>query len=203
MQTLSKNEMQYAVWQMPHTEKDLAVLVDAAELPILDRGEEGVLNPDTPLNDDHLKLKLVYGVLMSNNLRGLQNYEGMNHLVDVHQDKWLVHLKPNDDEDKPLEAIYLGFEDMMVLHCRGLRQGDFAFAALMGLPDSLELHSDKLWGVTSFLRLHDLDMATNLINREIIISLVEEEVVEAELTKENWKSFVNEGLAKSLAKKVG
>ncbi|NMS30391.1 hypothetical protein HKB39_26335 [Vibrio parahaemolyticus] len=46
-------------------------------------------------------------------------------------------------------------------------------------------------------------MATNLINREIIISLVEEEVVEAELTKENWKSFVNEGLAKSLAKKVG
>ncbi|MCV5990743.1 hypothetical protein OFO94_32275, partial [Escherichia coli] len=87
--------------QMPHTEKDLAVLVDAAELPILDRGEEGVLNPDTPLNDDHLKLKLVYGVLMSNNLRGLQNYEGMNHLVDVHQDKWLVHLKPNDDEDKP------------------------------------------------------------------------------------------------------
>lgn len=200
---MAKSEMQYAVWQMPHSEKDLAVLVDAAELPILDHGEDGVLNADTPSDDDHLKLKLVYGVLMSNNLRGLQNYEGMEHLVDVHQDKWLVHLRPNDDEHKPLEAIYLGFEDMVVLPCERLREGDFAFAALMGLPDSLELHSDKVWGVTSFLRLHDLDMATNLINREIIISLVEEEVVDSELTKENWKSFVNEGLAKSLARKVG
>lgn len=68
---MAKREMQYAVWQMPHSEKDLAVLVDAAELPILDHGEDGVLNTDTPSDDDHLKLKLVCGVLMSNNLRGL------------------------------------------------------------------------------------------------------------------------------------
>lgn len=195
--------MQYAVWQMPHKEKKLDVLVDASELPILDHGEEGVSNFKTPENDDHLALKVVYGVLKSNNLRGLLDLKEMQKVIDDHKNKWLVHLKPSEDESKPLEAVYLGFEDMTIFPCGHLRQGDFAFAALMGLPDGLKFHSEQVWGVTSFLRVHDLDLVTNLINREIVITLIEEELsINSDLTLDNWKDFVNEGVSRTLARKV-
>ncbi len=202
--------MQYALIKL---DQDKHSLVDASEINALESGLESV-HDETPENDDHLELRLVYGRYMPNPMTNDSPTKGqsVNNMKEV-LNKWMVYLENNHKGGKH-NLIYLGIEDIKPLpevaltsncgHCpEPHATDDIAFAALVAVPPSFEFHSRGSWARSTFLRWHDLDPLTNLINRNGIFALIaEDKSYQTPVTADNWLDRVNPKRAVKVAQRI-
>ncbi|MFB1079509.1 hypothetical protein [Photobacterium damselae] len=196
--------MQYALLESPNPENDYCFLVDANELKGLFDGLDYIVQNDVPDDETTLPLTLVYGVYMPQPFFEFPKSEiRRNILKSVNH--WLTYLKGNT-------VVYCGLEDIELLditvmkscgHCpRPHASNDVAFAALMRIPQDLKLGNGKTQAKTVFLRWHDMDVLTNLINRDGLFSLIApEKRIKEELDSNNWKTFIDYQRAARYAQK--
>lgn len=170
--------MQYAFLQITDKYK---CLVDANELLTLNSnlGEF----KENPLDDSSFIFKIFYGAYFPQRDKKLSYQSALEH-IDNAKDKWLIHLSKHD-------GIYMGIKDLVILSDNSNK---IPFASLVSVPPSFELNK-KGQAKTAFLRWHNLDIITNLINRDGLFSFVREErrnMNDIILTPDNWKTKIDE-----------
>jgi len=87
------------------------------------------------------------------------------------------------------KVIYLGIDDIEIIQRNERR---LMFAALISAPEEFIINQKKQ-AKTVYLRLHNLDLLTNLVNREGLFALGMQENLDESvlLTKENWRQYID------------
>lgn len=172
--------MQYALMKLDKGK----FLIDAHELIYINNYiDSGKIIQDSPPEDeDNLKHKLVYGCYFQQIDRGYTEQD-INDQINFAINKWLVHLA---DDSK---VIYLGIDDIEIIQRNERR---LMFAALISAPEEFIINQKKQ-AKTVYLRLHNLDLLTNLVNREGLFALGMQESLDESvvLTKENWRQYID------------
>lgn len=170
--------MQYAFMKI--TEK-YKCLIDANELLTLNSDITDF--KESPLDDSNFIFKICYGFYYPQLDKKLNLESILNHIEDA-KNKWLIHISKN-------HGTYLGINDLVLFPEYFKTRQKIPFAALVSVPPTFQLNI-KGQAKTAFLKWHNLDIITNLINREGLFALVREEKRNTKnLTIENWKDKID------------
>lgn len=170
--------MQYAL--MSVTEK-YKCLIDAHELLTLQSNLTDF--KESPLDDSNFIFKLFYGFYFPQPDKKLSYEKILTHIEDV-KNKWLIHISKN-------YGIYFGINDLVLFPEDFIHTKKIPFASLVSVPPTFELNK-KGQAKTAFLRWHNLDIITNLINRDGLFSFVREEKRNTkDITEKNWEDNID------------
>ncbi len=194
--------MQYALMQLSKGN----VLFDANEIYAFEQGiEKLTLSPSDDDYEATLQKQVVYGVYLPQTDFKFPRSEVKRHIQEC-INKWLIHIRG-------LDVIHLGIEDIEIFydvvitshcgHCPKPHATDnIAFAALLTAPKDFTLGNGKTQAKTAYLRWHDIDVLTTLLNRKGLFSLIAaEKRFKTEPTAENWRERIDSRRAIRLAQK--
>ncbi|MDR8057694.1 hypothetical protein [Burkholderia cenocepacia] len=173
--------MQYALITL----KDTPFIIDAHELSALDTFHDGIRDLG-PKPDENGPLYVTYGIYKPQ--PGIEWEDAMGHLLE-RQDVWLGHI---DGE----HCHTLGFHQVDPLPpiSHGM-SFSIPFAALIHAhPEQIEKIGDpeNSQAVTAFVRFWDISPANNLFNRKGLLAFKGIERCGTTVTKENWRSRVDQ-----------
>lgn len=183
-------------------ENKTGALLDIAEDHILSVKPSDII--ESGKDESHFVNKLVYGRYMVQSDLSFPRNEIKRHINEA-VDSWLAHISQDT-------VIYLSIEDIEIIdvtltatcsHCpKPHKTSDIPFAALISCPPDFELNNEG-FAKTAFLRWHNMDIHTNLLNRMGLFAFTYEEAdPEALLTKESWKNGIDYEKATEKAQKV-
>ncbi|PIE92794.1 hypothetical protein CO726_24830 [Bacillus fungorum] len=166
-------KMQYALWEI----KERLFLVDAEEYSALTT--KGEYKQDEPTEEESLK-KLVYG-----SFKIQADYDKKEAIEEAKNSVGyaLGHIKGKTCHYIELLDLELR-EDQEVLH------GEIPFSAL--IRTDLKIPRKNEPAISAFLRYGNMEIGDNILNRFGIFAIKGEEKGLTNLTKENWKEFINE-----------
>lgn len=180
--------MQYALMAITETRR---CLVDAHELYAL---SQKIVQDSDDFSEDALSYRLLYGVYKPQPEYDFPRSEIRRH-IDESLDKWLIHIDGTRVINLGIEAIELS--DSILLrqcgHCPAPHKSpDVAFAALVKAPPRFVVRNRSRHASTVFLRWHNRDVLTTLINRKGLFAFTSEEKrVTRPLTPENWRERID------------
>lgn len=194
--------MQYALIQLSKG----TALIDANEIYALEQGvDELTLSPCDDDYETTLHRQVVYGVYLPQTNFHFPRSEIKRHIKEC-INKWLIHIQR-------LDVIHLGIEDIEIFydvvitgncgHCPKPHVTDhIAFAALLIAPKNFTLGNGKTQAKTAYLRWHNVDVLTTLLNRKGLFSLIAvEKRFKSEPTLENWRERIDSKRTIRLAQK--
>ncbi|WP_063664359.1 hypothetical protein [Aliivibrio fischeri] len=192
---------QYAILVLDKENKSGALL-DIAEDHILSVDPSDII--ESGKDKSQFIHKLVYGRYMVQRDFSFPRSEIKRHINDA-VDSWLAHISQDT-------VIYLSIEDIEIIdvvltsmcsHCpEPHKTADIPFAALISCPPDFKLNNEG-FAKTAFLRWHDMDIHTNLLNRMGLFAFTyEENDPQSPFTKENWKHDIDYDKATEKALKV-
>lgn len=180
--------MQYALIAI--TDKHRC-LVDAHELYVL---SQNTVQDSDDFSEQNLSYRLLYGVYKPQPEYDFPRGEIRRH-INESLDKWLIHIDGTCVINLGIEAIELS--DSILLrqcgHCPAPHKSpDVAFAALVKAPSRFVIRNKSRHAGTAFLRWHNRDVLTTLINRMGLFAFTSEEKrFTRPLTAENWRERID------------
>lgn len=194
--------MQYALIKLSNG----TALIDANEIYALEQGLEHLTESDHDEQyESTLIRQVVYGVYIPQNDFEFPKSEIKRHIEEC-MNKWLIHIKGT-------HAIHVGIEDIepyydvtITSHCGHCptphATNNIAFAALLIAPKDFKLGNGKTQAKTVYLRWHNMDILTTLLNRKGLFSLIaSEKRFKSEPTLENWRTYIDPKRAVKYAQK--
>lgn len=180
--------MQFAMIAITETRR---CLIDVHELYAL---REGTVQDSDDFREDNLPYRLLYGVYKPQPEYDFPRSEIRRH-IDESLDKWLIHIDGTGVMNLGIEVIALSDSILLrqCVHCpKPHKSADVAFAALVKAPPRFVVRNRSRHGKTVFLRWHDRDVLTTLINRKGLFAFTSEEKrVTRPLTPENWRERID------------
>ena len=189
--------MQYAVMNTPG---NADLIIDTNELKSFQLAMESedpglFMHEDTPDNND-LQYKIVYGVYIPQNSFSRND---VKHHIEKSINVWLCHFKKDHCVSMIIEDIIIHNQLFLKSYGRRLNTtNEVAFSALVKMPPDIKIGSHKTQAVTAFVRYHKaMNPISNLLNRLGIFAFKSEEtcINNQQLTKQNWKDFIHDGVA--------
>lgn len=128
-----------------------------------------------------------------------ESHEDLKVTVNEEVDKWLVSIT-----DEGYSSFGAGFADIEIVqkptkarcpHCEDPHEVNFvAFAALVNIPDWIDLTDPTGEPVLLFTRHFNLDLATDFLNRTgiYVLNLQETEIpIDIKMTDVNWRDYID------------
>ncbi|MDD9196853.1 hypothetical protein PVK62_13575 [Aliivibrio sp. S3MY1] len=182
--------MQYALFLIGEKEQHRPLL-DAAELHALNATLSNITENDK--NESQFVQKLVYGRYKPQPDFHFPRSEVKRHINSA-IGFCLAHISNT-------HVTYLSIDDIKIIdvnlttscgHCpTPHKSNDIPFAALISCPSDFELNKRGA-AKTVFLRCHNVDIQTDLLNRMGLFALIcEDRSYSSPVTKDNWTSRIN------------
>lgn len=191
-----KEEMQFARWvTKDRNGNDLPILVDCEEIShiynYLDK-EIKIEDIKTEEVDDNKTPVLAYGILLScNDDMGIEQIE----------DK-LIQYKGYGYACLDDMTEYISSYDDIAVFKDDVVYGNIPIACL--LRTDLDVANGKMYGFgfTNFLRYHNMDILSNIMNRDYLLCIrgVEESYNDSD--RDNWKDHINKSTLMEIAKDI-
>lgn len=179
--------MQYAIMGL-EPEKDIYRIIDANEYYELIHSKDKEITDFEP-DDIELILKLVYGTIIPQyKTHRKEIEEGINMALGkalAYVDKGVSTLIELVDIEVSKEEIH----------------GKIPFSAL--IKTNLTIDNKSHQAISAFLRYENMTVQNNLLNRFGIFAIKEQENrIKEQLSKDNWKKFIDENRVLKVANKI-
>ncbi|WP_026883647.1 hypothetical protein [Clostridium akagii] len=180
--------MQYAIIEI-NKEKNISRIIDASELYELKNLKKGEDIKEISPNENELILKLVYGAIVPQYDTDIAEIEAG---VKMSINKALAYVK---------DGIANEFELVDIKLLNSEIENKIPFSAL--IHTNLKIDNKKHQSMSAFLRYKNMKVQDNILNRFGIFAIKEQENrIKEVLSKDNWKSFIDENRALRVASKV-
>lgn len=179
--------MQYALMGLD-PEKDVFIIIDANEYKeLIDSKDKKIA--DIEPDDNELILKLVYGTIIPQyKIQRKDIEEGLNTALG----KALAYVDNGVSTLIELVDIEVSKEEI---------NDRIPFSAL--IRTNLTIDNKKHQAISAFLRYGNMTVQDNLLNRFGIFAIKEQENrIKEQLSKDNWKTFIDENRVLRVASKI-
>ncbi|MGF1871999.1 hypothetical protein [Photobacterium indicum] len=183
-------------------EKKAGALLDAAEIVMLKTSPSSIIEQHQ--DNTQCVSKLVYGRYMPQPDMDFPRSEVKRHIHNA-IGQTLAHIRHDTAVYLEIEAIEL-IDVTLTINCGHCpaphKTNDMPFAALIACPAQFELNK-RGFAKTAFVRWHEMDIPTNILNRMGLFAFIcEERRYHSHPTIDNWASRIDYRRATQRAQKL-